>query len=116
MPSNNAIRSNALELPVAFGSRLTASGSRLTASGSRLTAAGRIGLAVLTIAAATTGLDAQQLERGTKAHAPRFYADDPMWTDADMRDIPPVAEFDLSKSYEFVIESFAGTAKSFGPA
>ena len=33
-----------------------------------------------------------------------------------MRDIPPVASFDLSKSYEFVTETFGDTAKSFGPA
>ena len=33
-----------------------------------------------------------------------------------LRDIPPVAGFDLSKSYEFVIESVRGTAKSHGPA
>ena len=35
-----------------------------------------------------------------------FYPDDPIWRDGDMRDIPPVAEFDLSKSYEFLHETF----------
>ena len=33
-----------------------------------------------------------------------------------MRNIPPVAEFDLSKSYEFVNETFGETVKSRGPA
>ena len=33
-----------------------------------------------------------------------------------MRDIAPVAEFDLSKSYEFVHETFGETAQSCGPA
>jgi len=33
-----------------------------------------------------------------------------------MRDIAPVASFDLSKTYEFVKETFGGSATSFGPA
>ena len=51
-------------------------------------------------------LAAQQLESWTKSQARRFYPDDPIWRDGDMRDIPPVAEFDLSKSYEFLHETF----------
>ena len=39
-----------------------------------------------------------------------------MWRDDDMRDIPPVAMFDLSKSYEFLNETFGESARSFGPA
>jgi hypothetical protein len=46
----------------------------------------------------------------------RFYADDPVRRDDDSRDISPVAKFDLSKSYEFINETFSQTAKSFGPA
>jgi hypothetical protein len=46
----------------------------------------------------------------------RFYADDPVRRDDDMRDIPPVPMFDLSKSYEFVNESFGQSARSFGTA
>ena len=46
----------------------------------------------------------------------RFYTDDPLWRDDDMRDIPPVAEYDLSKSYEFVHKTFGETVKSHGPA
>ena len=61
-------------------------------------------------------LDAQQLERWAQADSRRFYPDDPIWVDGDRRDIPPVAEFDLSKSYEFIIETFRGTAESHGPA
>src|SRR6185436_4014098 len=41
---------------------------------------------------------------------------DPVWRDGDMRDIPPVAGFDLSKSYEFVHETFGETVKSRGRA
>jgi hypothetical protein len=41
----------------------------------------------------------QTLAQGGIAVQPkRFYPDDPIWRDGDMRSIPPVAEFDLSKS------------------
>ena len=66
----------------------------------------------LTIATA----NAQQPERWTKTEGQRFYPDDPIWVDNDMRDIPPVAKFDLSKSYEFLAETFGRTARSFGAA
>jgi hypothetical protein len=70
--------------------------------------------------AMTSMVDAQQPESPDKNAAPhsrqRFYPDDPMWRDDDMRNIPPVAEFDLSKSYEFVNETFGETVKSRGPA
>jgi hypothetical protein len=46
----------------------------------------------------------------------RFYADDPVRRDDDTRDIPPVAMFDLSKSYEFVNETFGGSVQSWGSA
>src|SRR5262245_44715414 len=45
-----------------------------------------------------------------------FYPDDPVWRDDDMRTIPQPAEHDLSKSYEFVANTFGETARSFGPA
>ena len=61
-------------------------------------------------------LAAQRLEGWTKSIGPRFYADDPLWRDVDMRDIPPVAEFDLSKSYEFLHETFTDSVASRGPA
>ena len=70
--------------------------------------------------AMTSMVNAQQPESRDKnaAHQPRqrFYPDDPMWRDDDMRNISPVAEFDLSKSYEFVNETFGETVKSRGPA
>ena len=75
-----------------------------------------IAAAVLALAASFAALEAQQLERWAKGEGQRFYPDDPVWTDNDTRDIPPVAKFDLSKSYEFVKETFGGSAKSFGPA
>jgi len=46
----------------------------------------------------------------------RFYADDPVRRDDDTRDIAPVPMFDLSKSYEFVNETFGESVKSWGPA
>src|SRR5262245_3450156 len=48
--------------------------------------------------------------------APRFYPDDPVWVDPDTRDIPRVAEIDLSKSYEFLVHTFSDPARSEGPA
>jgi len=72
------------------------------------------GLAVVLTAGSI--LDAQRLERWGGEGEPRFYPDDPVWVDDDRRDIPPVAPFELSKSYEFVNETFGGSAGSFGPA
>jgi len=77
----------------------------------------------LTIARAPR-LDAQQIvssKRGAQTGAgtdlsKRFYPDDPIWRDADMRDTPRVADFDLSKSYEFLHETFGETVQSHGPA
>ena len=61
-------------------------------------------------------LGAQQLESWTKSAVKRFYPDDPIWQDADTRDIPPVTTYDLSKSYEFLHETFGESVKSRGPA
>jgi hypothetical protein len=58
---------------------------------------------------------AQTLPQPTRG-AMRFYPDDPLWRDDDMRTIPAPAPHDLSKSYEFVANSFGETARSFGPA
>src|SRR5688572_3160746 len=46
----------------------------------------------------------------------RFYADDPVRRDDDSRDIAPVPMFDLSKSYEFVHETFGTSVQSWGSA
>jgi hypothetical protein len=62
-----------------------------------------------------TALSAQTLERSINAPK-RFYSDDPLWRDDDMRTIAPPAEHDLSKSHEFVANTFGETARSFGPA
>jgi hypothetical protein len=62
-------------------------------------------------------LDAQQLDSWTTGgHGKRFYPDDPVWRDGDMRNIPPVADFDLSKSFEFLNETFGESVQSRGPA
>src|SRR4029453_2625904 len=67
-------------------------------------------------AAAAPRIAGQQLESWKKSQAQRFYPDDPIWRDGDTRDIPPVAAFDLSKSYEFLNETFTDSVKSRGPA
>src|SRR5262245_24293276 len=69
-------------------------------------------LAGVVAAAAILALDgarvtAQRLERSAAAEQKRFYADDPIWRDNDMRNIPPVAKFELSQTYEFVHETCA---------
>jgi hypothetical protein len=75
---------------------------------------------VLTIAvAAALGaatLDAQQSTAAKAQESRRFYADDPLWTDNDMRDIAPVAKDELSKSYDFVHNTFAKGAALRAPA
>jgi hypothetical protein len=81
-------------------------------------------VALITVWAAIAGslhpvarLRAQQLAGITGARElPRFYPDDPIWRDDDMRAIPQVAAFDLSKSYEFVVETFGSSVQSRGPA
>jgi len=74
--------------------------------------------AVVAIAAAvgSTGLVAQQLASWTGGEGRRFYPDDPIWKDGDTSDIPPVAAYDLSKSYEFLNETFRDSLTSRGPA
>src|SRR5215218_5014740 len=72
---------------------------------------------VLVVALFTSGNLAAQRVDGTKHSDPRrFYPDDPLWTDSDMRDIPKVAEYELSKSYDFVANTFRDPARSRGPA
>lgn len=68
------------------------------------------------LATTTMRLDAQRVERSRTTDDRRFYPDDPIWRDHDTRDIPPVAEFDLSKSYEFINESFGHSVRSRGVA
>ena len=46
----------------------------------------------------------------------QFYPDDPVRTDDDSRDVPAMKPFDLSKSYEFVHETFGQSVQSWGPA
>jgi hypothetical protein len=74
---------------------------------------------LVTLAGASTFVTPSLLAQRAASQAGtdrRFYADDPVRRDDDSRDIPPVAKFDLSKSYEFVNETFGESAKSFGPA
>src|SRR5262245_33250685 len=75
---------------------------------------------VLTIAVASAlgaaTLDAQQSTSAKAQESRRFYADDPLWIDNDMRDIAPVAKDELSKSYDFVHNTFAKGAPLRAPA
>jgi len=59
---------------------------------------------------------AAQMPPDRASNSLRFYPDDPLWRDDDMRAIPQPAEYDLSKSHEFVANTFTETARSFGPA
>ena len=82
---------------------------------SRVALAGWL-LAMGVAVAAAARVDAQRLDKPGTGDARRFYADDPLWVDADMRNIPPVALFELSKSYEFVNETFGDSVRSRGRA
>jgi hypothetical protein len=82
----------------------------------------RAGLAaacLVTLAGASTFVAPRLLAQHAGSQAGvdrRFYADDPVRRDDDTRDIPPVPMFDLSKSYEFVHETFGTSAQSWGSA
>src|SRR5262245_173582 len=81
----------------------------------RLVVAGSLAALIVT-AVTTLSVEAQRLERWNAAEGRRFYSDDPIWRDNDMRDIPPVTAFDLSKSYEYVNETFGDSITSRGRA
>jgi hypothetical protein len=74
-----------------------------------------VSVSLLTAVAAITALSAQTLEQSVSG-VTRFYSDDPLWRDDDTRTIAEPAEHDLSKSYEFIANTFGETARSFGPA
>ena len=67
------------------------------------------------VAALFASVSAQSLPEAARSLI-HFYPDDPLWQDDDMRTIPPPKPHDLSKSYEFVANTFGETAHSFGPA
>ena len=74
-----------------------------------------VSVSLFTAMAAITALSAQTLEQSISG-VTRFYSDDPLWRDDDTRTIAEPAEHDLSKSYEFIANTFGETARSFGPA
>ncbi len=63
-------------------------------------------------------LGAQTVERSAPGvtGATVFYPDDPLWRDDDMRSIPPPAVHDLSKSHDFVVNTFGDARHPVGPA
>jgi hypothetical protein len=85
----------------------------------RLVRAALAAACLLSAAGASTFVAPRVLAQRADAQASmdrRFYADDPVRVDDDMRDTPPMPVFELSKSYEFVNETFGGSAQSWGPA
>src|SRR5512147_581537 len=81
----------------------------------RLALAGAI-FATASVLAVTAHVAAQGVERPGAGARFRFYPDDPVWRDPDTKDIRLVTEFELSKSYEFVNETFGETVTSRGRA
>jgi hypothetical protein len=75
------------------------------------TAAGSLLVALAAVVVATPSA-----QTPPRREAVRFYQDDPLWHDDDMRSIAEPAKHDLSKSYEFVANTFTETARAFGPA
>ena len=59
---------------------------------------------------------AQTQSRADQEIGRRFYPDDPLWRDDDMRDIAPVAKRELSDSYDFLEHTFGERAGTWGPA
>ena len=104
MPSNHSGESTRRNLALACS---------LAAIGFAMAASPRLGAQQL--GSSQRGVSATQSSDGNSLGR-RFFADDPVWHDADMRDIPPVAPFDLSKSYEFLNETFGETVQSRGPS
>jgi hypothetical protein len=90
--------------------------SKLTPRLLRATFAGAGLLSALGLGAAVTPRLAAQRLAAAPAEHHRFYADDPVWRDDDMRHIKPVPMVDLSKSYEFVHETFGESVQSRGTA
>ena len=72
------------------------------------------------VVVAITALSAATLGAQSKAPAVqdsrRFFPDDPLWMDDDMRNIAPVAKDDLSKSYDFVHNTFSKGSALSGPS
>lgn len=59
---------------------------------------------------------AQQLNGDHPGESRRFYPDDPLWIDPEPVDVAPVDNWDLSKSYDFLENTFGGLKGSDGPA
>src|SRR5262245_30860617 len=72
--------------------------------------------AIIVAVASAPQLFAQRLESWNEMRTTRFYHDDPIWRDHDTRDIPQVAVHDLSKSFEFIRETFGNSVQSRGPS
>jgi hypothetical protein len=72
------------------------------------------------VVVAISALGAATLGAQSKAPAVqdsrRFFPDDPLWMDDDMRDIAPVAKDELSKSYDFVHNTFSKGSALSGPS
>jgi hypothetical protein len=74
-------------------------------------------LTLLALAGLDTSGLAQQVDPPGSGSTRRFYADDPLLRDADSQNIEPVADYDLSKSYDFLWHTFSESSSgTSGPA
>ena len=63
-------------------------------------------LAALAVPALLAISSATSMQASELVNEPRFYADDPLWTDPDQIDTPEMTEFDLRKDADFLINTF----------
>lgn len=75
-----------------------------------------LALGLLVLLPLNESVRAQRVERWGEGTTRSFYPDDPIWRDDDTRDIAQVAKFELSKSYDFLQNTFGDPATSEGPA
>ncbi|HUQ87264.1 MAG TPA: hypothetical protein VM096_06875 [Vicinamibacterales bacterium] len=73
-------------------------------------------LVVVAIAALSAATLGAQSKTPAVPDSRRFFPDDPLWMDDDMRDIAPVAKHELSKSYDFVHNTASNGSGLRGPS
>ena len=59
---------------------------------------------------------AQQVGGDDAGASRRFFPDDPLWIDPEPVDVAPVEDWDLSKSYDFLENTFSDPKGEDGPA
>jgi hypothetical protein len=71
---------------------------------------------LLVAALAVSGVVSYGQKVSSAADGRRFYPDDPVWQDPDTMDTPEVAEFELYKDADFLINSFVHPGADAGPS